>query len=410
METVENTMIGKSSLEKQQFLKFLQPLSEDILSAWYQARFFVLNYLKDKLQQADEKPFSRHFVVIGDTPLMLSVARSLALYTHFIDYKESYDENDKLSRANQTIITIVVSKEKVSTIETELARDEYLCKLIKYCNLTVFGNVRRNNSYIDLDINIVDDLDNLHKDHYTITQEEVIQCIGTHSEADIIDIDMRKAYYTDKVYNLGVEINNLSHEDINDAARYEKALNTFQYNVLEEGNPNISLDTSGWEHNLLAAKSGISNIICSDCFEIRELEIRNKFLQEVKSASKKANISYSEAFKIASEYHISESQVWNKNIEDLSRCEHNRWVVEKLILGYEPWGKEEYFKYEQLFGQQRKDYVKQLKNPKNKDTTPKHIDICSNRDLRRIDPDNIKYDTLLMLSVRLILKRIRQNN
>ena len=82
-------------------------------------------------------------------------------------------------------------------------------------------------------------------------------------------------------------------------------------------------------------RSGVSNIYCSDCFEIREIEIKH-----IDKDNKK--------------------ETWQKYMKELSRCEHNRWVVEKLILGYEPFGKEEIFKYEHLFGDERSAYWKRL--------------------------------------------------
>ena len=88
----------------------------------------------------------------------------------------------------------------------------------------------------------------------------------------------------------------------------------------------------------------------------------------------------------------------------LSQSEHERWVVEKLIMGYRPYSDQERFQYESLFGEERKAFRKKLKNNA---SDPAHVDLCSYRDLRRISPDDLKYDSFLMLAIPKILERVR---
>jgi hypothetical protein len=88
--------------------------------------------------------------------------------------------------------------------------------------------------------------------------------------------------------------------------------------------------------------------------------------------------------------------------------EHARWIVEKLIMGYRPLNEGERYHDETLHAQfknkeKRKKYRDSLKR---NDQDPAHIDLCSYRDLRRINPDDMKYDSFLMLAIPKILKRL----
>ena len=94
---------------------------------------------------------------------------------------------------------------------------------------------------------------------------------------------------------------------------------------------------------------------------------------------------------------------WERYDEALSKSEHARWVADKLIMGYRPLNEAERFQDEGLFGSDKVKYRKRLKNNA---SDPVHIDLCSYRDLRRIDPDSLKYDSFLMLSIPGILKRV----
>ena len=360
-------------------LEYFKHSSDTIVKNWYQARKYVLDLLINRLhscKDSDSFPECWHFIVYGDSELMLSVVRHLALYAHFISYEE-YDRYGNLSCKNRTVIT-VVSKKSAEEIKVELQKPEFLGNLPKYCPVTVFGEVMNKDSYIDIAIEVVKDP---HSSCTTsdcepidIKEDEVLQTEFTQ------DIDTYKAVCAGKAYGLGKVINNLPYEDINSVSRYSNALSTFKEKILSAESENLINEK--WGHNSNEVRCGISNVFCADCFEIREKEILNKAKTEK----------------------MSEMETWQKYFEELSHCEHNRWVVEKLILGYEPLGREERFKYEQFFGDERTAYWKSLKK---KEVSPQHIDICSNRDLRRIDPDNMKYDSFLMLAIQFILLDVK---
>ena len=106
---------------------------------------------------------------------------------------------------------------------------------------------------------------------------------------------------------------------------------------------------------------------------------------------------------------ISESEAWKRLNFLLSKSEHERWVVEKLILGYKPVDDMQRLEYESQFGNSRKQYVKKLKwLSESKELS--HIDLCSFSNLRRIDPNNMKYDSFLVLGIPEILKRINDDD
>lgn len=370
----------KKNTHLEQPFEYLGVSSGETIKNWYKARRFVLDLLHSTLDKIEVLPEQWHFVVDGDNDLMLSVVRHLAMYAHFINYAE-YDTLGNISYANRTLITIV-SKKKTEEIEAELQKPECLGNLPTQCKMTIFGNVKNEHSFIDIALDIVKEAKSvctIPQSLPVITEGEIIKHIESIHPEELFCIDTRKAICAGKVYDLGGVIDNLPYEDINSVSRYSNALNTFNNKVL--GSKKEKLIRPEWANNLPAARSGISNVFCSDCFEIREKEIK----------------------KIEKKDKISES-AWGKHITKLSHCEHSRWVVEKLILGYMPLGKRERFEYEHLFGDKRKAYIKKLKNDIK---SPMHIDICSNKDLRRIDPDNMKYDSFLMLAIPLILKFTR---
>ena len=100
---------------------------------------------------------------------------------------------------------------------------------------------------------------------------------------------------------------------------------------------------------------------------------------------------------------ITEKEAWNDCVEELSKSEHARWVVEKLIMGFRPLNEKERMKDEVLFGAEKRQYRNKLK--KNA-LDPTHIDLCSFAELRRINPSDLKYDSFLMLAIPGILEKL----
>lgn len=86
-------------------------------------------------------------------------------------------------------------------------------------------------------------------------------------------------------------------------------------------------------------------------------------------------------------------------MDALSRCEHNRWNMEKLLIGYSPCDSKI---YDELLGYLKKGMIKEYKSRKKelkKLTTKVHPDICSCNKLKTIDPDAISYDETLNAAI-----------
>ena len=356
-----------------------EPFSDETVRNWYRARAIVLDRLKP-FAIAPDSGQHLHIVVNGDSPLMLSVVRQAALSAHFLNYEE-FDRLGRLSCKNRTVITVVSHRDEAE-ITGLLEKEEYLCNLLKHCRHSVFGQVRNGGSWIDIEIQIVKEAARESDNPLWIDESEITHFLQSLPQDEVFAIDTRKAVYTDRVYQLSGQIANLPAEDIHCAKRYSHALDTFQYRLLQdEVSPLV--DETCWKCDPPVVKNGLSNIYCSDCFETRLSGIKD----------------------FAERHSIPEKEAWEINNEALSLSEHQRWSVEKLILGYRPLDDDERLAVERLFGKQRAHYISRLKKDSQ---SPALIDLCSNRDLRRIDPDSMKYDSFLLLAIPSILKKVSQ--
>ena len=86
-----------------------EPFPEETDKNWYIARAYVLDKLKN-ISFAPGSGEHLHAVVDGDSPLMLAVARQLALSAHYLNFVE-HDAFDRLVCRNRTVITLVSRKE-----------------------------------------------------------------------------------------------------------------------------------------------------------------------------------------------------------------------------------------------------------------------------------------------------------
>ena len=362
-----------------EFLKYKdgRPYSDDTVRNMYIARAFVLNLLKDVTISPDSDTHL-HVMVDGDSPMMLSVVRQLSLSAHFINFVE-YDIFGKLACKNRTLITLA-SKKEPEAVVAELQKDEYLCNLLAQCRYTVFGKTANEGSFLDLEYEIVRDLPVACKDDIIVKEEDVNSFVKASGSEDIFSIDTRKASMTSMVYELGTVIDNLPGEDIHSASRYILALDTFQYRLLGKKLRPL-VNENKWSRNQLSVRNGLSNLCCSDCFDSRARGI----------------------MKYSQDHGISELRAWELNNAALTVSEHNRWVSEKLIMGFRMPGREERMAFETMSGRQKAAFAKLLKNNA---SDPAHLNMCSCLDLRRSDPGNLKYDAFLLLAIPIILSKI----
>lgn len=357
-----------------------EPFPEETVRNWYIARAYVLDRLKD-ISFAPGSCGHLHVVLQGNSPLLLAVVRQLALSAHYLNFEE-YDPLDRLVCRNRTVITLVTQKKAADILE-ELDREENLGNLLKYVRHTVFGKVENADSYLDIELEIVTE-PSAGNDTVIITEEEVRAFVESGSSDEIFSIDTRKAVVASRVYCLGAVIDNLPYEEVHSPGRYSRALDTFRYKVLEDKKEQ-QLITPKWK-DVTVVRNGLSNIFCSDCFESRERAISQLYPGDRRISDRERNA------------------IWEKRNAALSLSEHCRWVAERLILGFSPLSVQERTEYESLFGKKRAAFSRQLKNDP---IHPAHIDICSYRDLCRIDPDSLKYDSFLMLAIPLILDKVR---
>lgn len=347
-----------------------------IVKNWYIARAYVLDRFKD-VAIGPDSPDSLHVVLDGDSPLMLALVRQLCLSAHFTNYVE-YDFMDRLSCKHRTRISLV-SGMPAAQISGELEKEEYLGLLPTCIKLSIYGRVSNPDSYLDVEIEVVGERPVMGPSSVRITEEEVLRFVQETPEEDIFTIDTRRAVLAGRVYELGAVIDNIPAEDIHSARRYIHALDIYRYKVAEEKiGPLVHPDN--WEKNPTAVVNGVSSLCCSDCFASRAQGMRQYSLQ----------------------HGIPEQEAWAMHNEALSLSEHNRWMVERLVMGIRQFDATERLTYETLFGRSRMTYWKRLKN-NHKD--PAHVDLCSYRDLRRIDPNNLKYDSFLLLAIPIILEK-----
>ena len=367
--------MSRKEIIRERPFEYLTPAAEN----WYIARAYVLDKLRDVAFTPDSDGHL-HVIVAGDSPLLLSTARQVALSAHYLNFEEENALGERVSR-NRTVITLVTGK-KADDILRELSREEYLGQLLSVCRYTLFGETHNADSYLDIEVELVEKAPEA-PGAITFTEEDIKAFLASADPEEVFSIDTRKAVFANRVYSLGAVIDNIPYEDINGAGRYSRALDTFQYRVL--GNAKgARLVNDRWKSRV-AARNGLSNVICADCFESRELAIRRQC---------------SNYNKLSRE---SRAALWEKNSYALSVSEHCRWTTEKLVLGFRPFGLEERCLYESHFGSERASFCRQAKSAAE---SPSHVDICSYRRLRLTDPASLKYDTFLMLAIPLILDKV----
>lgn len=353
----------------------------EIVKNWYLARSFVLSKFKgEKVGFAPDSNDHLHVVVVGDSPMMLSIVRQAALTAHFLNFLEGSETEEP---RNRTVITLV---SKNPNIKAELEKEEYLCNLPRYCKMVENGVTTEDGCfYIDIEIHIVSNysVDSKENDTICFTECDVNDFFKKATE-EVYGVDTRMSVYASRIYDLGVEFQNIPAEDIHSAKRYSLALNVFQHEMLKKRAENMI--TEKWETmSLCKIKERISNILCSDCFSLRN-----------------------ECMRLCEDNSLTDKALWEKYNEPLSKSEHARWVVEKLIMGYRPINERERYYDETLHAQfKNKDKRKKYRDSlKRNDQDPAHIDLCSYRDLRRINPDDMKYDSFLMLAVPIIIAKV----
>lgn len=324
-----------------------------------------------------------HVVVEGFSERMMAVVRQIALIAHYPNFDEE-------KCRNKTIITICTgSEENAGRAECEIIEKGYLGNLLQYC---------KEKSALKLDLTFEFSPDNIQeylKDReLKKTKNELLTSIreeDVKGEAYDQEIDVYKGMLVNMCYYLGEPVEKLPAYDNSNIKRYSLALDLYGYQAKSpspiEKWQEIAKPNDEGRYNDYEVKNKLSSLFCSDCFAgrinsisavkgktIRKDDKEN--LRIVKSALQEAKI-----------------------IDALVKSEHARWNVEKLILGYKPLNEKERYDLEVLFGTEKSDYRKQLKKKYS------HIDLCCYKELRRVNPRDLKYDYFLMLAIPIIEER-----
>ncbi len=321
-----------------------QEEEKELVENWYFARAYVEeSTIYNKLCCVDaggEAPLQ--IAVEGASPKMCAIIRELILRAHYIEFREE-------DHRNQSVITVYCAEGCKKSIENQLRNAPFLSNYIKY-------------SWGTLDTEPLDYLD------IKIEVKETTQPTSADITEDMLklssykrEIDITKAMKANSIYCVGSDLWNLPDITPEDVKMYDIPLRTFETGTFMRESP-----SKKWEE--LSVKLKLSNVFCTDTFSLRLKMLQNKY--------KDKDIG----------------RTIRDHILDISRCEHSRWVAAQLILNYRPWTAKQCYDYSIIFGDKKNEYYKKLKE------CGYHPDICSYRDLCRIDPQNRKFDTFLVLS------------
>lgn len=427
-----------------------EAFGEDVVQGWCRARNYVLSQLGNEKSWgsngiAASSSERVHIVIDCVDPMAFYIARHAALALHF----PNFNEGDGRSQAprNGTLITLLYNRKKYSDIIAELHREEYLCNLTDLCKCTlkmveiedkgkglkvISENVKNPNSFVGVELELLGfDNDDF---GYEANEKEGMEVV--HVGRKVIEevknrkckyeLDVTHARRVNMVYQVGADIDNLPPDDPNISDRYSRALLYFCYQqskgkTLEKWNEIAEYanedDKKGTLYQIML-RNKLSNVFCADCFVTRLKSLfdhnARKDIQKViikaycseNDVKKNENFGY-KTVRITTKmlnYMIKNHEkdllmLVGNNLKAMARCEHARWNVEKLILGFSPFSPQEHYEYNCRFGSSRSSYRNGLKKNKGH-----HINLCSYEDLYRIDPDNMKYDSFLMLAMVKILK------
>lgn len=381
---------------------------DDTVRNWYRARRYVLARMAD--MDCNGKCSAPHVVVEGMSPLMCSVVRHLVLVAHYPGF-------DEVKGCPRTRITILCrgmhTVEELEAAAAGLSAEEYLCNYALMAP-RLFRKAPNEEPqqrdavlpWLDVELEFVGVdkySDYTEKCELRATDADVDTIVAAIPEDDLYVIDTSKAVLANMVYWVGSDLENLPAADTTATKRYDLALNTLCYKKQR------SKTNNAWK-NAGDVKGKLSNIFLADTFEAR---LRGLLAKECKAHAdklKKKPRFYKSALRdlwryregkmdliaYASRHKRSLMRLVAGELKALSRCEHSRWVAEKLVMGFRPLSAAEAYRLEGLFGADRAAFIKSLK--KNV-ADPAHIDLCSYAELRRISPADMKYDCLLVLAM-----------
>lgn len=352
---------------------------------WYKARHYVMNVM-EPLDGQGISPTSdkRVHVVIenADEPLMQAVIRQVCLIAHYPNFDEESGEC-------RTLVTLC--SDNPADTYRRMKDERILGNLLEYCPCNQEPDKStRNLIPIDIEFEFLGKNSYSANETKTITLSEVEKALKDF-DATNARIDITKGMLVNMVYNTGAEIQNLPATDNANIERYSTALNVFCYKlksdmICRKWAECARRDNKG-KYKETDIKNKLSSVFCADCFEAR----MKGLFDTSKKPLEEHILHHSDT--------VMRETYKERNLKAFARCEHARWNVEKLIMGYEPLLEKDWYELECCFGKERDKKIKDLKRKKHK-----HIDLCSCKNLRRLNPADIKYDYFLMLAMPHIMR------
>lgn len=323
-----------------------------------------------------------HLVAVGDSPMMRAAVRQAVLLAHFPNYN---DDNGK----NRTMVTWLT--DDVEKLYKELMEGASgFGNLLKYCRHTKLDEEPENkDSFIDVEfcfrplsqewlgtLQQADDEQLLvmylkgESENLGVSQEQRKEI--DEASLKVEQPDLTRAKYLNMVYDMaGSYFNEISPMHKTLVHDIQRPINNICKNLTEKRRE------ENW-NELKDDKNKLSNLYCGDNFELRvDWILNNGKVEDLKEAVKERCL-------------------------ELSRTEHARWNVEKLINGFRPYTPEELEADALILSCDKR---KELRNRlKKRAADPAHIDLCTCHDIRHRNPSSFKYDAFLVLAMPSIME------
>lgn len=368
--------------------------NNELIRAWYTARHYVRTHIAEwEKHWRGNGNESFRIAVRGGSQLSRALVRHLALMMHY----PHFDEDNQSTRS---VITILyegnVNLSKLKGEARKLMNPDYLGNLMKYSDFTVEAPDGRFSqkglSFLDIvfELKAVKHFED-HKECLLLPDDSLIYkdvkaALG-HIPEEFGERDVERGILVNSAYNLGDTINNLPSEDNDTPVRYNIALDylrgVHRKTRIDDWNRDFGPDGSIHPVKL---RQRLSSIFSGDTFESHIRGLMNYY----------GEINY--RYMLNNARNIRSAL--RENLNRLARTEHARWNAEKLILGFRPLNAEEALE-DELALSQRNSRRSALKK---RAEDPAHIDIASYRDLKRINPQDMKYDCFIILAIPYILR------
>lgn len=377
------------------------PQYEDLFDGDFErvwARHIVLSEIKAPDDGGIWCDSTKHvrIVIVGSDSLSLNIARQLALVCHYPNFDE-----DKGS--NRTVITIVSpnsnGRDDVETIKDRLESmtgfllSECIWRCASYGAKSDECNGSKVKSFLDLefefvgldgiDVNtfITDKLDTDANevvsiiDNSQMLSEQTVSWIENHfhqyygidenvlrSSVTDCRIAVSRAQVVNMLYEASCHLEDVYASDLYKVAAYKTALESFCLHT------SAVKRQSSWS-KIKDVSLKISSLCCAD------------FIDTKIRCAKAGGCDMR---------HLNGTE-----LERFARSEHTRWNVEKLISGFRPYTPQERYVDERLYTDPAK---MKAARKRMKTEFHAHIDICSCKELIRVDFESYKYDCFLTLA------------